>query len=309
MRYHRWFWLLVMTLLARGASAAVSVVPSDGCPASAAIDVSLDRLGVLALLAQAGTAEVRVEEPLLHVSFRDRRGEPLGTRVVAATADCAERAALAAAVIAAFAGDWAQAETARPPVAPAGPATDRSEAAVAAAVAAPSARPARPWQAELGVMAFGVYDGDVVGAGLGGRGDLGRGAWLGTALVEISSEREQVLGQGRGGYRFVRAGLGLGLRHRWSRVAWDATLLPMVARLSLQGKDLAETESATAWEVVVAGQTRLFWELGRLRPFLFLGASYDMPTQRMTLRDGSARVGLSPINYEGGLGISVRILP
>jgi len=80
--------------------AAVSVFPGDGCPAREAIDTNLESLGALVLLTQLGTAEVRVQEPSLHVSFLDRRGGSLGVRVVKVTSDCGTRATLAAAVIA-----------------------------------------------------------------------------------------------------------------------------------------------------------------------------------------------------------------
>ena len=305
MRHCLLFWLLATPLFPGGASGAVSVIPGDGCPANDAIAANLERLGALVLLSQLGTAEVRVEELSLHVSFRDPRGEPIGARAVAAPADCEDRAALAAAVIAAFVGKWAQTEIANPSSVATASATSKADAVAAAA----TATVARPWQAELGVMAFGLHDGDVGGFGLGVRADLGRGVWMVNALVEGSSEREQALGQGQGGYQFLRAGLGLGVRHRWSRVFGDATLVPMVARLSLRGRSLAATEATKDWGFAVAGQTRLGWEVWRLRPFLFVGASYDTPAQRMLLRDGSARVPLSRFNVEGGLGISFGILP
>jgi hypothetical protein len=295
--------VLVILLLAKGARADVTVLADEGCPAAAAIAANLERLGALALVAQLGTAEVRVEGPSLHVSFRDPRGEPIGSRIVAATADCAERAALAAAVLAAFAGEWVATEIAQPPAA-VPPAARKPDAAVA-----PTATPARPWQAELGATAFGLHDGDAGALGWGARADLGRGVWHVTALVEGSAERELALGAGQGGYRFLRTGLGLGVHRRWSRVTWDATLLPMVARMSLRGKSLTVSESATSWGFALAAQTRLGLAVWRLRPFLFVGASYDAPAQRMVLRDGSARASLSPVNVQGGLGIAFGILP
>ena len=194
--------ILITPLLSKGARAAVTVIPNDGCPASEAIDANLERLGALTLLSQLGTAEVRVEGPSLYVSLRDRRGEPIGARAVAAVGDCAGRAALVAAVIAAFVGDWAQTEIARPQ--PAAPAATRKADAVPAAApataeaggvpAAAAAKLLRPWHAELGVMALGLYDGDVGGFGLGGRVDLGRGAWTLAGLVEGSFDRQQALG-------------------------------------------------------------------------------------------------------------------
>ena len=294
----RFVLLLVLALATTtwqgSAIAAVSVLPDNGCPASEAIDARLDRLGALGLLSQLGSAEIRVAEPSLHVHFRDRRGESLGTRVVTATNDCEARAALAAAVIAAFAGEWAQTALAPRTIAPAVKLPEKASIA-------------RPWQGEVGAHAFAIYDGDEDGVGLGVRADLGRGPWLASVLVEGTFEREQPLGSGRGAYRFLRAGVGLGVRKQWSGVFWDVTLVPMVDRLSLAGKDLLATQTATSWGFAIAGQTRLGFGGWRLRPFLFAGASYRIPGERMTISDREVKVQLSALNIEAGLGISFRI--
>ena len=293
---------LLMIAWARTAVGAVTVSPADGCPSSDAIAAQLQRLGALELLSQLGATEVRVEEPSLHLLFRDQQGDALGARTVAAPADCEARASLAAAVIAAFAGEWTQ--TALAPAAPAPPTP------VAAATAAIRTAPRPPWQSELGGLFFAVHDGDEGGIGLGVRADLGRGPWLASALFELSSERDQPLGRGQGGYGFLRAGLGLGVRKQWSRVFWDATLVPMVDRLSLAGKNLQPSYTVTSWGFAVAGQTRLGWVVWRLRPFLFLEASYRIPGERMTLEDRPLeKVPLSAVNVEAGLGISFRISP
>ena len=319
-----WVLALLASTLARNAVATTTVFPNDGCPSSDAIDANLEGLGALALLAQLGTAEVRVQEPSLHVFFRDRRGESLGVRVVTATSDCGTRAALAAAVIAAFVGEWAQTKladavsrpaappTAKPATAPAPQAeahrTQQGEPdAKARSAAQPASSTARTWQAELGALAFGIYDGDAGGFGFGARANLNRGAHMASALVEGSLDRERSLGGGKGAYRFLRAGLGLGVRQQWPSVFWDVTVFPMVERLSLQGKNVIAPRDATDWGFVLAGQTSLGWNAPRFRPFLFVGASYVIPGQRMTLADTNVRVPLSSVNFEAGLGVSFRI--
>ena len=304
--------------------AAVSVFPGDGCPAREAIDTNLERLGALALLAQLGTAEVRVQEPSLHVSFLDRRGGSLGVRVVTVTSDCGTRAALAAAVIATFVGEWAQTKLADAVSTPAAPPTANPATAAAAqaeanriqqgqpaakkpAAAQPIALAGRTWQAELGAVAFGIHDGDAGGLGFGVRANVNRGAYMASALVEGSLDREQPLGAGQGAYRFLRAGLGLGVRGQWPRVFWDTTVVPMVERLSLQGRNVIAPKDATDWGFVLAGHSSLGWNGPRFRPFLFVGASYSIPGQRMTLTGTDVRVPLSSVNVEAGLGVSLRI--
>lgn len=288
---------LVTAAWVRTADGAVVVSPTDGCPSSAAIASHLQHLGALDLLVQLGDAEVRVEAPSLRLTFRDRRGDPLGERVVTATTDCEARAALAAAVIAAFVGDWAQTALVTP-------------ASTPSARVVPRASPRQPWQAELGALLAAIHDGDESGFGLGIRADLGRGPWLLGALVEGSSERAQALGSGQGAYRFLRAGVGLGVRTLGPHIFWDATLLPMIDRIWLAGKDLAANRAVASWGFAIAGQTRLGWSGRRLRPFLFLAASYRIPGERMTLENRPGdKVPLSPTNVEAGLGISFRIVP
>jgi hypothetical protein len=319
-----WALALVTSVGGGNAVAAVMVFPDDGCPASDAIDTSLERLGALALLNQLGTAEVRVQGPSLHVSFLDRRNGSLGVRVVTVTNDCGTRAVLAAAVIAAFVGDWAQTKLADPVSTPATPATVNPATAAAPQAAAnriqqgePAAKKpaaAQPmalargtWQAELGAVAFGIHDGDAGGLGFGVRANLNRGATMASALVESALDREQPLGDGQGAYRFLRAGLGLGVRWQWPRVFWDTTVVPMVERLSLQGRNVTTPKDATDWGFVLVGNTSLGWNRPRFRPFLFVGASYSTPGQRMTLTGTDVRVPLSPLNIEAGLGVSWRI--
>ena len=300
-----WALALVTSAWGGNAVAAVSVFPDDGCPASDAIDTNLERLGALALLTQLGTAEVRVQEPSLHVSLLDRRGGSLGVRVVTVTSDCGTRATLAAAVIAAFVGEWAQTKLADAVSTPAAPPTANPATATAAQPIA-LARPT--WQAELGVVTFGIHDGDAGGLGFGVRANLNRGAYMASALVEGSLDREQPLGDGQGAYRFLRAGLGLGVRWQWPSIFWDTTVVPMVERLSLQGRNVTAPKDVTDWGFVLAGHASLGWNGPRFRPFLFVGASYSMPGQRMTLTDGNVKsVPLSSVNVEAGLGVSLRI--
>jgi len=304
------YWLFVPALaalaFAEKAFAAVAVFPSGNCPSGEAIEANLEALGALLPLSQLGTAEVHTRESLLEVYFRDQRGESLGVRVVAASSDCASRAALAAAVIAAFAGEWAETKLATP--APAAKSAPQAPAEVAKPKAPVLPAP-RPWQAEVGATFFALHDGDEGGFGLGARADLARGAWLATLLFEASSERERALGQGHGGYRFLRAGLGLGFREVWTRLFWEATLVPMVARFSLEGKHLEVNNKVTDWGVVLDGQTRLGWNGGRFRPFLFGGASYGIPRIRMTLVDRPDAASLSTVNVKAGIGLAIAVTP
>jgi hypothetical protein len=281
-------------------ASARGVSPADGCPAGSAVEANLARLGVLDVLSRLGTAEIQGQGTELRIWFRDHQDKSLGVRVVDAAGDCATRAALATAVISAFAGEWAptalaaRGESGEPKRSSPGPTAASAQ---------------RRWHAELGAMAFGIHDGDVAGLGFGGRVDVGFGVGLATVLFEHSGERRQGLGTGRGAYRFTRAGVGGGVHQQWPRWFWDATLAPMLTRLSLEGVDLLRPRSTTEWQLALAAQARLGARVRWLRPFVFVGASYAVPAQQMTLADRDVKVSLSPVNFQAGLGLAVGLLP
>jgi hypothetical protein len=295
--------LVACPLASEARAAAVSVLPDRDCPASLDVEARLEQLGELSALARLGSAEIAVDEPALRVSFRDTRGEPLGVRVVTAGPDCQARVVLAAAVIAAFAGEWTKTELAEPPAA-------NSRAGAGSPTALPQPRNATPWQAELGAMAFGVRDSDSGTFGLAGRADLGRGALRAAVLVEGTWPRQRPLGAGQGDYRFLRAGLGPGLRlGQGTRWFWDLAALALVEHLTLQGIDLAPGRSASDLDFAFYGAMRLGWNGRRLRPFVFLATSYSVPPRTISATGFGPTVPLSQINAEAGLGIAWGILP
>jgi len=292
--------ILVLAVGFADQASALGVLPAEGCPAGRAVEANLEHLGVLEILSQLGTAEIQVERTELHIAFRDPGGKFLGERVVDAAVDCATRASLAAAVISAFAGEWTPTALAAPVV-----------SAEPATVSRTSSAPATPrrWHAELGAQAFGIHDGDVASWGFGGRADLGLGMGLLTLLFEHTGDRQQTLGTGKGAYSFTRAGLGIGVHRQGSQAFWDATVMPMLVRLSLEGVGLLSPRQTTDWQLALAAQARVGARVQWMRPFLFVGASYAVPPQQMGLSDRDAKVPLSSVEVQAGLGVSLGIVP
>jgi hypothetical protein len=293
---------LGVALSAPALAADIDVVPDRGCPASRAIEDNLASLGALRGLAQLGSAEVRLEGPRMLVAFRDRGGEHLGLRVVTAGDDCGARATLAAAVIAAFVGKWTETQLAdpRPPSESAVESTSRT--------ASPSS-PSPTLGGELGVVALGLHDTDAAALGVGGRLDLVLGPWLIAGLGEASTERTRGLGSGVGAYATRRGGVGFGFRPQGGKLFWDLSLLLMVERLTLEGRDVDQGKSATTWDFVLGGDIRLGWRGRRFRPFLLLGAAYTVPPQQMALVDSDLRVTVSAFNARLGLGVAYVMSP
>lgn len=94
----------LLSLLPLFLSAAVA--PGGPCPAHQAVEAELERLGALTAVAELGTAEVAMRESVLDIVMRDRQGVVLGRRALDAPPGCEARAAVAAVLIAAWAGDW-----------------------------------------------------------------------------------------------------------------------------------------------------------------------------------------------------------
>jgi hypothetical protein len=93
----------------------LSLVPAgQTCPTAEAIEAELKRIGVLDMLAAFGTTEVTFAEDRARLVVRERGGSVLGSREVAAPQGCDQRAAVAAALISAWLGQW----RAREPVPP-----------------------------------------------------------------------------------------------------------------------------------------------------------------------------------------------
>ena len=281
---------MVVAFLAFVFSAASIVSPGDGCPTAGAVEAELVRLGARSSLSDVGTAEVRVEGATLFVRLWDGAGNTLGERHVDAPAGCVDRAALSAVLIAAWTGQWRKTSLGGDPKpmveTPAKP------------------RAASPWIMGAGAHAFILHDGDQRGSGAGISARVGRGWFFLQGLFEATSERERPIYTGKAGYAFLRGGLGLGAAARWGKWGWDGTVTPLVARLSLEGKQLPESRQATSVGFALDGRTSV--SVAWFQPFLFLGLSIDLARQRLTLDDQPNRVDLSPLNLIFGLGISAK---
>ena len=333
-------FLLVFTLL----SSAVSVAPGSACPAGDAISAELERLGALSALKELGTAEVMVQGASLNIVVRDHQSVVLGERAVDAPAECDARAAVAGVLIAAWAGDWARTRLAssesagrpassseapigrpaplsepKPAASPLAPVLAPVPATPVAALPSPAATrgagspPSRPAQKSLGVglagfdlalLGSGVHDGDVGAFAFGGLGMLRGRRYSLIGLVESVGDRDRTLGQGRASYGSLRIGVGASVRKAWSRAFVELALVPELARYSLQGRNLITTRQVTAWGPLVDARGYAGLRLGRWAPFAYLGTSYALMRERLTLDEPPDATTLSRVNIAAGLGIS-----
>jgi hypothetical protein len=276
--------------------AAATLGAGNTCPSNDAVRGELDRLGALPTVENMGSVEVQVREPTLRIVLRDKEGRLLGTRDMTVTADCGERATLAAATIAAWSGSWAGTVLGEPAPAPLPPATGTDA----------QQPPSRRWALAAGAFGFGVHDGDRSAAGLGVAGDAAAGPLVLAAFFDGNTERERPLGPGRAGYRSVRGGVGVGVRTSGTRRLFlEATLSPVVSRVSLQGKDLETNNQVSEWNVGLSARVRAGWRTTHVTPHLFFDLSRDFLRRRATLDDRPDSLSLSATNAALGVGIAV----
>jgi hypothetical protein len=209
-------------------------------------------------------------------------------------------------------GEVAQADPAKPPDAKAAPTEANAKqpapavAAETKAVAAAAEKPKRGLQGEVAGLAFGIFDED---AGTFGAGILvgyrPTGALGLAALFEATGERERKLDPGVAGYRTFRLGVGAGVSRKWGRAFGDVGIFPELTLLTLNGKQLAPGRSATAWGAAADLRARFGLAWGRVAPFLFLGGSYALRGERLTLGDRpQTSITLSRWNFSAGAGLA-----
>jgi hypothetical protein len=91
---------------------------------------------------------------------------------------------------------------------------------------------------------------------------------------------------------------------KWGRFFGDAGIFPELTLLTLNGKQLAPGRSATAWGAAADMRGRIGVAWGRFAPFLFVGGSYALRGERLTLDDRSQNITLSRWNVSAGAGLA-----
>jgi hypothetical protein len=285
---------MVLATVAALLAGAITVAPRAACPAQAAIAAGVDRLGARQALEQVGDAEVTVEGDNLRILIRDESGAALGSRTVAAPADCDARAEVAAVLIAAWTGEWIKTNLGNQPQRP-------------AVAPQPSAATAERVHVDIAALGFGMHDGDA--------GAWGGGAWAGfrrqtfgvVVLADGVMERQRALGPGQARYSLGRAGAGMSARQSWTWGFAEVALLPEIARYAIAGAGLVTPKTTVSWALWADLRVRFGLTFGPVSPFAYVGGSWSFLHQTLTLDDGSDPIVLSKANLAAGLGISLAL--
>jgi hypothetical protein len=169
--------------------------------------------------------------------------------------------------------------------------------------ASPPERPRQRSVVEIGAFGFGIHDGIAGTFGGGVLAGYRLLSWLAIgAWLEGSGEREQAMVRGQAAYHLYDLGVGLTAGETVGPVFVDASVLPELTLLTVEGKNLNPGRSISRWGAAADGRIRLGLALGAWRPFFFVGASYafraerltldDYPYEHITLRRGNASYGL-----------------
>jgi hypothetical protein len=227
------------------------------CPSAAAIAAEWARLGVAA---PAGSASVVVEDEWLHLTLRDAWGALRADRRLRAPQGCADRAQVAALVLAA----WSPPPAAAPHVPQLGDAETPNTAVVRRAPPLPSTF------VEVSASFVGAID--PAGFAPGGLAEVAfaprQQAWWG--VLSLAGSGARTFSAGGSEARYTRAYASLGARRRFAVSAWrfDLEADTSFALTWIDGVNLATQRHGYAFDFGLGGGLRVGRRVGAFTPFL-----------------------------------------
>jgi hypothetical protein len=293
----------------------MDVLGPSACPAPHEIAAELGRLSA-ATSPRHGegeerlSAEVRRDQAGLSITLRNEAGAVLAERVITGGGSCADLAAAAAVVIAAWQG------TLRPDLGPTLPDTDvaparrRAPAARVPAVASAHATgPGGPSPMDLGVAALVTAAGNL-SPGIQIDGALGRvGSPLAFRLA-ASVHEAHTLGlepPPDGRTLWSRSTLGAGVRHRtwWRSLALDGHLDLRAALVRAEGAGFDENHTRYGFDMGAGAGVRLAWARTWVAPFVELGGSL-WSGRKLVVASGTEAESIIP-RWAGLLALGVSV--
>jgi hypothetical protein len=304
-------WLLVLTLdPAVTVNPAVMVNGDATCPTAEEVSTQVAQL-VPALDPDASQDLARIEEAgdVLRVSLWRADGALVGTRDLARTSSCADMAAAAAVVVAAWESDV------HPEFMPTvGEIAQSNQAVAPAAVVSTRSTPA-PTPTRMVLEAGAALSGSIA-PGAGGAGAAAGGLIVFSAMASRigprlmlagGTRREVPLGTGRVLWRRLVAGLGpeLRLAPASTRIAVDLHAELLVATLSARGEGFANNLNDSSVDPGVSAGVRLAFGTHTLTPWLDLSLGGWLRGQQAISMPDQMSVALPRIEGSLALGVSV----
>jgi hypothetical protein len=266
--------LLLLASLAGAAPARLEIVSASLCPTADMVRAALDTLGG-ASPQRGAVVTVRDAAGGVSLTFQWQDADAADVRVVAAPAECQQRARAAAVVI----GSWLGALPASPAAPPAASSDATNMVVAPAAAVAPA--PERRWWLGAGLGA-GVGGGVAPGARVEvarGRAS-GRGAGV-LAAVQATLPRSLTVGGGTSSW--IRPALGVAAFFAWpvGATAISGDLGPVAAATVAWGSGYPSNRSDQGASLGVCAGIRLQVGSGSSRPWLELRAIRWLTTHRL----------------------------
>jgi hypothetical protein len=297
---------LALTLALGG----IDVVGDATCPAPDEVAAQVAALGP-APAGDAPTAKVIVARTAraLRLELVGPNSNELATRELPAEGTCADLAAAAAIVVAAWRADL-DPNLAPQVTLPASPSPAMPPVAIARA-ATPPARAPRPFAIGLGLLASDAGDALAPGAMLVGTVGLG---WRGLALdasVSGTTSRSVDVGALSGAASWTRATLAIGpaLQFGDARVRGDVHVQALAALLHVRGVDVPNAAADTTTEVGASAGGRVELVSGTTGVWLGLDAFGWPGDQRLSIANTNDSSQLPRLELVGSVGISLDRFP
>jgi hypothetical protein len=298
----------VLLLLVLAMGPAITVNGDATCPTADEVSTRVAQL-VPAVETSAPPDLARIEETggVLRVSLSAPDGALLGTRDLPRTSSCAELAAAAAVVVAAWESDV------HPEFRPSIPlSVPSNEVAAPAAVARAPSKPTTPLVFEVGAALSGsVAPGAGTAAAAGGLivasvTSARRSVGL-RLMLAGGAEREIPLETGRAFWRRLVAGLGPELRvtPRSTALALDLHAEALVASLSARGEGFTTNLNDASVDPGVSAGGRFVWANHTVAPWLDVSFAGWLRGQRAVSAPDDASVALPRVEATVAIGVSV----
>ena len=292
-------------------TAAMTVQGDSVCPRPDEVARALDSLlppgdgGAI-----HGRAELVPDGPSVRLRLLRLDGTLLSERQLSTEASCAATAETVAVVLAA----WVAQLQADMPYAfemplSAGKQADAEQPMVAAAVPpAPGPAPAaRPWKGTVGVGLFASFQPATFAPAMAidVRARRADSSWGGKLALFGTGAHAQSLDPGSASWRRFGASAGILHQQSWRRLSLDEGIALMPALLFVQGSNYSEAHRTQTWDLGAEAGVRLGLALGRMEPWIAVGATGWLRSQVIEVT-GIAQQRMLP-RFEGQAGVGIAV--
>jgi hypothetical protein len=255
-----------------------------------------------------GSAELVPDGPFVRLRLLRPDGTLVSEKQVPAEPSCAAMAETVAVVLAAWV---AQLQADMPyafemPV-HAGKKADGQPPVVAAEAAPAPAPEARRWKGTVGAGLFASFQPATLAPALAidVQARRANSAWGGMLGLFGTGAHAQSLDPGSATWRRIGASAGVSHQHSWRTLSLDEGVALMPALLFVQGNNYSESNRTQTWDLGAEARVRLGVALGRVEPWIEVGATGWFRSQVIDVTGIAQQRTLPRFEAQAGAGIAV----